>query len=105
MAKKNQKSKQPDLPGVAGKGVSLVVIPAIARAADKYERMKDARCNASPGEIAAKGELKAMLHKHRDELPVTAEGVPFYRHEDAEYLLEEKLKRRRVDDGSITAED
>lgn len=100
-----KRTKQPDLPGVEGKGVSPVVIPAIAKAADKYERKKDARCQASPGEIAAKNELKELLHQHADKLPVNEKGERFYRHEGADYILEEKLKRRNVDDDSITTED
>jgi hypothetical protein len=82
--------------GLEGKGVSALEIPEIEKAISKYQRKKDARCEASPDEIVAKRELQKLLHAHRDELPVSAEGVPFYRSDERDYLLEEKLKIRKV---------
>lgn len=100
MAKKSKKTHTPDLPGVVGKGVSHVKITAIDKAASKYEGKKEKRCQASPGEIAAKNELKELLHTHRDQLSVNAEGLKFYRFEGVDYILEETLKRRSADEGS-----
>ena len=94
-----------DLPGVEGEGVSPLKIPDLDRAIVKYERKKEARCQASPDELAAKKELRDCLHEHRDELPKTSDGVPFYRYDERDYLLEEKLKVRKVDDGSEDDED
>lgn len=67
---------------------------------NKYERKKEARCAASPDEIAAKRELFATLHAHAAELPVNGEGQKYYRFDSVDYILEEKLKRRAADDGS-----
>lgn len=83
-----------------GAGVEPLSIPEIDKAISKYQKRKEARCAVSPDEIAAKSELRRLLHAHRDELPKTAEGVPFYRSDDRDYLLEEKLKVVKVDDGS-----
>lgn len=101
MSKKTKDtSKQEPLPGVEGPGVSLLTIEEVDKAIRKYERKKEARCAASPDEIAAKNELKATLHAHRDKLPLNEAGVPFYRSSDnVDYLLEEKLRRVKVDTG------
>lgn len=98
MPKKPTKNKTPDLPGIAGKGVSPLVIPSIAKLVDKYERQKEKRCQASPGEITAKRELSAALHDNRAALPVNEDGQSFYRHEGVDYILEENLKRRAADE-------
>lgn len=90
-------AKNSDLPGMEGEGVALLEIEEIDKAISKYQRMKNARCEASPGEIAAKNVLRELLHKHRAKLPVNADGVPFYRNDDRDYLLEEKLKVRKVE--------
>ncbi len=95
-------AKNQELPGVEGPGVSALEIPEIEKAISKYQRMKNARCEASPGEIAAKTALRGLLHEHRNKLPVNGDGVPFYRSEDRDYLLLETLKVRKVetdDDG------
>ena len=89
-------AKTAALPGISGPGIAPLSIDAIDKAITKYERKKDERCKASPGEIAAKQELKALLHKHREKLPVNADGVPFYRADDVDYLLDETLKRQKV---------
>lgn len=89
--------KNEDLPGIEGDGVAPLKIPDIDKAINKYQRKKEARCAVSPDEIAAKNELRARLHQHREELPRNAEGVPFYRYDDRDYLLEEKLKVQIVD--------
>ncbi len=85
---------------LSGKGVEPLRIPDIEKAAKKYETKKEARCQASPDEIAAKKELAALLHQHRDELPTNGDGNRFYRYnggdEPTDYILEEKLKRRKV---------
>lgn len=83
----------------AGPGVVPLTIADIDKAINKYERKKEARCAASPDEIAAKAQLKAVLHANRDALPKNEAGVPFYRFEDVDYVLEEKLLRRKVDTG------
>lgn len=73
-------------------------IPEVEKAISKYEKKKEARCSASPGEIAAKNELKEQLHANRDQLPINAEGQRFYRFEGVDYILEETLKRRSADE-------
>lgn len=104
MAKKKPTGTD-DLPGMTGKGVVGVVIEEITKAANKYERKKDARCQASPGEVAAKQELRELLHKHRDQLPTNEDGNPFYRHDNTDYILTEKLVRRGADDGEVRGEE
>lgn len=94
MARKNT----PDLPGIGeGKGITPVVIPAVAKLVEKYERQKEKRCQASPGEIAAKAALREALHANRAKLSVNDDGEAFYRHDGVDYILEEKLKRRAAD--------
>lgn len=88
--------KQGELP-VKGEGVEKLEIPEIEKAISKYQRKKEARCTASPGEIAAKQELADLLHAHRDALPVNGEGAPFYRSEDRDYIITEKLKVKKVE--------
>lgn len=100
--KKTKKSHQPprapeagaELPLGTGKGVAPLNIPALSKAAGKYQHAKDKRCQASPAEIAAKRDLEALLHKHKADLPTTKDGSPFYRYEERDYVLEEKMKIR-----------
>lgn len=94
----------PDLPGVKGEGVSPLSIPDLNKAINKYQKKKDARCEASPDELAAKKEVRQLLHQYRDQLPVTGDDVPFYRYDGKDYLLEEKLKVRTVDEGGDESE-
>lgn len=89
-----------ELPIGEGAGVAPLSIPAIDKAITKYERKKEARCAASPDEIAAKGELKATLHANKAKLPLNTDGLPFYRHDGVDYILSEKMLRKKVDDGS-----
>lgn len=91
------KAKTQELPAMAGKGVEPLSIAEIDKAISRYEKKKEARCAESPGEIAAKKELQAALHAHRDELPVNGDGCPFYRTEEKDYVLTETLKVRKVD--------
>ena len=84
---------------MTGKGVELLSIPAIDKAAAKYEQKKDARCKVSPAEVAAKDELLTTLHAHRDKLPKNEEGNFYYRYEGVDYVLEESLKRKKVTSG------
>lgn len=83
--------------GLTGDGVETLSIPEIDKAIAKYQRKKEARCAETPGEIAAKTELQKQLHAHREELPVNGDGMPFYRCEDRDYVLEEKVKIRKVE--------
>lgn len=94
------KEKQPDLPGVEGDGVAPVRIKEIDQAITKYERAKEKRCAESPKEVAAKQSLRALLHENRDNLSLNEDGQRFYRSEGVDYILEESLRRRKVDDGS-----
>lgn len=89
--------KNSELPGMGGEGVAVLEIAEVDKAISKYQRKKEARCQVSPGEIEAKRELRAALHKHRDKLPLTAEGVPYYRSDGRDYFLEETLKVRKVE--------
>lgn len=91
-------SKQADALEEGGPGVGLQKIASIEKAISKYERKKEERCKASPGEIAAKQELQKELHDHRKELP-TKDGIPFYRSDDRDYFLEEVLKVKKVEAG------
>lgn len=91
----NMAAKNEEL-GLSGAGVEPLEIPDIEKAIANYQKKKEARCQVSPAEIAAKQELAEVLHAHRDELPVNGDGVPFYRCEDRDYLLLEKLKVRKV---------
>ena len=88
--------KNPEL-GLEGDGVEPMEISEIDKAIAKYQRKKEARCQVSPGEIEAKRELQDALHKYRDELPRKPDGTPFYRSEDRDYLLEEKLAIKKVE--------
>ena len=90
--------KNQDL-GLTGDGVEPLNIPELEKAIAKYQKKKEARCQVSPAEIEAKQELKALLHQHRDKLPKNADGIHFYRCDDRDYLLEEKLKVQKVDSG------
>ena len=91
-----------ELPIGEGPGVSHVTIPALVKAINRYEGVKDDRVAASAKEVAAKTELFVVLHKHRDELPVNGEGFHFYQHDSGDgpvnYVLEEQLKRRAAGD-------
>jgi len=98
-------ARNQDLPGVEGEGVAPLKIQAIDKAISKYQKKKEARCLASPDEIAAKNEVRQLLHQHREGLPVNGDGLPFYRYDDRDYVLEEKLKIRKVDDGSEDDDD
>lgn len=75
-------------------GVAPLVIAALAKAVGEYENANNKRCQASPGEIAAKRDLALLLHKHKAELPTTKSGASFYRHDERDYVLEEKMKIR-----------
>jgi hypothetical protein len=89
-------AKTGSLPGMSGEGVAPLSIASIDKAIDKYEQKKEQRCKASPGEIAAKQELLALLHKNRDKLPLNDDGHAFYRYEQVDYVLEETMKRKKV---------
>ena len=81
-----------------GPGVETLEIPEIEKAITRYQKKKEARCAETPGEFAAKQELQKLLHQHRDELPLNEDKIPFYRSDGRDYLLEEKLKIRKVDE-------
>lgn len=89
---------QPGELPISGEGVSPLTLPDVNKAINRYERKKEARCAASPDEIAAKRELTALLHQHRDALPVNGDGQRFYRYDGVDYIIEEKLKRRNADE-------
>lgn len=92
----NNMAKNEEL-GLSGAGVEPLEIAEVEKAISKYQKLKDARCQASPPEIAAKITLRQLLHKHRDELPVNGDGTPFYRCDGRDYVLEESLKVRKVE--------
>lgn len=83
--------------GLTGEGVEPLEIPELDKAISKYQKKKTARCEASPDEISAKREVKAMLQKHRKDLPKNAEGISFYRCDDRDYLLDDKLVIHKVE--------
>ena len=92
------KTKTEDLPLDPTPGVGPLSFPEIDKAVAKYERLKEKRCEASPGEIAAKLELKKILGDHRLKLPQNEDGLRFYRKDGVDYILEETLKRRAADE-------
>ena len=83
--------------GLTGPGVETVEIPEIEKAISKYQKFKEARCTASPTEIAAKTALRQLLHDNRKSLPINGDGVPFYRSDGRDYVLLETLKVRKVE--------
>lgn len=100
-----KKDKTAALPGMTGKGIAPLSIPAIDKAINSYERKKEKRCQASPGEVSAKRDLTALLAKHRDELPANEDGQRFYRYEGVDYIVDVVLKRRAADDGDVATEE
>ena len=95
------KTKTEPLPGMTGKGVAPLSIGEIDKAINAYERKKEKRCEASPGEISAKRDLTALLIKHHDQLPRNEDGAAFYRFEGVDYIIKETLLRRNADDGDV----
>ena len=97
-----------ELPIGEGPGVSHVKIPALVKAINRYEGVKDARVAATTKEVEAKGALFATLHAHRDELPVNGDGFHFYTHDGGDgpihYILKESLKRKAADGGDEDGE-
>jgi hypothetical protein len=91
------KKPSTELPLGAAPGVAPLKIPLIAKAVEEYETAKRERCNASPGEIAAKQKLKGLLVANRDKLPLNELGLRYYRHEGVDYVLEEVLKRHTAE--------
>ena len=90
-----------DLPGIPQEpGIAQTKLGDVEACIRKYERKKEARCAASPDEIAAKKELAKALHVNSDKLAINDDGNRFYRMDGVDYILEEKLKRRGADDGS-----
>jgi hypothetical protein len=84
-----------------GEGFETVTIPEIDKAADKYIKIKDARCKISPKEIAAKGELIDAIHAHQAQLPKDGEGSTVYRYDDLVIKLipgKEKLEIKEQGD-------
>jgi len=88
-----------ELPEMKGPGVEAfsVSLPSVNKAIEGYEKEKEARCKISPKEVAAKATLLELLHKFKDKLPLNADGEHFYRYEGVDYVLEESLKRKKVD--------
>jgi hypothetical protein len=99
MSKKKKDHTTEELPAMEGAGIAPLVIPELDRAVSKYEREKNKRCEASPGEIASKRELTKLLTAHAGELHVNEDGHRFYRTDGVDYIIEEKMKRRKADDG------
>lgn len=87
------------------KGVGRLIIAEIDKAINTYERKKEKRCEASPGEVSAKRDLQELLVKHRADLPVNEDGQAFYRMDGVDYIIEEKLKRRNADEGEDVSEE
>ncbi len=102
--KRAKTEKTHDLPEMTGRGVEPLSIPDIDKAVIAYERKKEKRCEASPGEISAKRDLKEQLAKYRDHLPKNEDGERFYRLDGVDYILTETLKRHRADDGEVREE-
>lgn len=84
--------------GLKGKGVEPLVIPALNKVIATYEDHKERRCAESPGEMAAKKELKFALQQHAEQLPRDDKGNPFYRYGDKDYILDRKMVIKHVAD-------
>lgn len=82
---------------IKGKGAEAIKIPAIEKALDKYEPLKDRRCKAMVPEKAAKLELIAAIHKHADKLPKDEFGSIIYRYGDRVIYLESQEKLSILD--------
>jgi hypothetical protein len=95
-----ERLKTDDLPAMTGPGVETPKVPALEKLIRKYEAEKSKRCEASPGELAAKKQLQFALHQHKASLPVNSEGFAFYRCQEYErdYILQEKMKAVRFAD-------
>lgn len=91
-------AKKQELPGMTGKGVEPMKIPVLDKFISKYESHKEKRCAESPGELAAKKELKFALQQQKASLPLNSEGKPFYRSAEFErdYILDETMKIKKV---------
>lgn len=100
MAKKHKTEELP----ITGKGVEPLIILDIEKAVNAYERKKEKRCEASPGEVSAKRDLRDLLLKHREELPLNEDGQRFYRKDGVDYILKDTLLRRAADDGEVEQE-
>ncbi len=85
-----------ELPGMVGKGVGALEIPEIDKAISKFERKKAEVEALKPGLDSAKHELQESLHEHQERLPVNGDGVPFYRSDDHDYLLDDKVTVKKV---------
>lgn len=83
--------------GLKGAGVEPLSIPALNKVIATYEQHKERRCAESPGEMAAKKELKFALQQHAAQLP-QIDGKPFYRFGDRDYILDQKMVIKHVAD-------
>ncbi len=96
---RKKKDTTEQLPAMKGPGVAPLTIEEIDMAVRKYEKHKNARSAETPGEVSAKRDLTLALKAHRAELPFNDEGSQFYRYEGVDYIIDEKVKRRKADDG------
>lgn len=72
------KAEQTEIPGT-----ERPRIPAIDRAAAKYETARDARMEATEEEVKQKEKLRDVLHEHEHELTERDEDSnPFYLYQD-----------------------
>lgn len=96
----------PEIPEITkgGPGVARLMIPDIDVAVSRYEKMKQKRCEASPGEVAAKKELRMVLLANRDQLHQDDTGARFYRKNGKDYVIVETIKLRDADDGESREE-
>lgn len=80
-----------ELPGIEGHGVSQTKLADVESLIRRYQKKKEARCLASPDELAAKKELFAALEAHHDELTVNGDGNRCYRYDGRLYVITHKL--------------
>jgi hypothetical protein len=79
---KPKKTKNPELPGVEGPGVSPISIAAIDTAAEAYIKERDKRCAMTPREVAAKQKLIQLLHDNVEKIGKDSNGEIIYRYGD-----------------------
>lgn len=88
--------KQEDLPGVEGAGVSLVSIPEIDKAIDKFVAARDTRMLLTLKEAEAKKALSDLMHSHEAEIGLNPDGYMVYRYDDLACTLKSGKEELKV---------
>jgi hypothetical protein len=102
MAKQTGGKKVLELPGLKGKGVERVSLPAIDALCDAYIIERDRRLKQTPKEVAAKLKLIEALHRHAAKLQ-QPDGSLLYNYDELIIRLEHGKDKLKVE--SITHDD